>query len=197
MSEFGTAHIKSGKYILRGDFSELTANTPIRNEDDAWKLVGITNPRSVTHIHSYGGEAVFFERLGQAKLLGTRCDNPDCETQGSQYLPFRIYCPDCLARATVVDFTDLAKETAKIHTFMVCERSGAFNTLEKPIKFINVEFDGIATILMSYLVVGEPDIGDRVIPVFRTLNPTYTITDLAWVTIGAKREDLPEGFSFR
>ena len=79
---------------------------------------------------------------------------------------------------------------------MVCERSGAFNTLEKPIKFINVEFDGISTILMSYLSIGEPKIGMRVIPIFRTVNPTYTITDLSWVTEGVDEADLPEGFTY-
>ena len=79
---------------------------------------------------------------------------------------------------------------------MVCERSGAFNTLDKPIKFINVEFKGIATILMSYLSIGDPKIGMRVVPIFRTVNPTYTITDLSWVKEGVKAEDLPEGFSF-
>ena len=78
---------------------------------------------------------------------------------------------------------------------MVCERSGAFNTLEKPIRFINVAFDGVATILMSYLSLGEPHIGMKVTPIFRTLNPTYTITDLSWVPKGTSEAVLPEGFS--
>jgi hypothetical protein len=77
---------------------------------------------------------------------------------------------------------------------MVCERSGAFNTLDKPIRFINVEFDGVSTILMSYLSVGEPKIGMRVIPIFRTLDPTYTITDLSWVPDGTSQDVLPKGF---
>ncbi len=92
--------------------------------------------------------------------------------------------------------TDLAKKTAKVHTFMVCERSGAFNLLDKPIKFINIEFDGVCTILMSYLAVGEPEIGMRVVPIFQKLDPTYTILDLAWVPEGTKENQLPKGFSF-
>jgi hypothetical protein len=80
---------------------------------------------------------------------------------------------------------------------MICERSGAFNTLEKPLKFINLEFKGVATILMSYLSVGEPAIGKRVVPIFRTLAPTYTITDLSWVPAGTPEELLPEGFTFQ
>lgn len=169
---------------------------PIRNADDGWKLMGVTNPRAMTYIHAYGGEAPFFEGLGEGKLLGTRCDNEKCEYKGSIYQPFRIHCPDCLGRNTVIDMTELAKTTSKIHTFMVCERSGAFNILDKPIKFINIEFEGVDTILMSYLSIGDPEIGMKVVPIFRTKNPTYTILDLSWVPEGTAAEELPEGFSF-
>ena len=196
MSIFGTVKVKNGQYRIKGAFHHITPNTPIRNEDDGWNLMGVTNPRSMTYIHSYGGEAPFFESLAQGKILGTRCDDPGCEFKGTSYIPFRIHCPDCLTRNTIVDFTDVCKNTAKIHTFMVCERSGAFNTLDKPIKFVNVEFDGIDTILMSYLSIGEPKIGMRVVPIFRTVNPTYTITDLSWVKEGVPEEDLPEGFTY-
>ena len=48
---------------------------------------------------------------------------------GSIFQPFRIHCPDCLGKNTVIDMTDIAKKTAKVHTFMVCMRSGAFNVL--------------------------------------------------------------------
>ncbi|RLF57007.1 MAG: hypothetical protein DRN37_07215 [Thermoplasmata archaeon] len=196
MSIFGTVTVKNGKYRPSGDFHHITPNVPIRDEDQAWRLVGVTNPRDMTYIHTYGGEAVFFENLGKGKIHGTRCDNPDCEFKGTIYLPFRIHCPDCLAKNTVIDLTDVCKKTAKIHTFMVCERSGAFNTLAKPIRFINVEFEGVSTILMSYLSLGEPKIGMRVVPIFRTLDPTYTITDLSWVPEGTPEETLPLGFTF-
>jgi hypothetical protein len=96
----------------------------------------------------------------------------------------------------VVDLTDVCRKTAKIQTFMVCERSGAFNTLNKPIKFINIEFKDVATILMSYLVIGEPKISMRVVPIFRTLAPTYPITDLAWVPEKTPASALSEGFTF-
>ena len=89
--------------------------------------------------------------------------------------------------------TDLAKKTATVHTFMVCERSGAFNMLDKPIRFINIEFENVSTILFSYLLMGEPQIGMRVVPVFKYYNPTYTILDLSWVPAGTKAESLPEG----
>ena len=196
MSIFGTVRVKNGQYKIKGDFHHITPNMPIRNEDEGWRLMGVTNPREMIYIHTYGGEAVFFENLGKGKIHGSRCDNPDCEFKGTVYLPFRIHCPDCLAKNTVIDLTDVCKTTATIHTFMVCARSGAFNTLDKPIKFINIAFEGVDTILMSYLSVGEPKIGMRVVPIFKTVNPTYTITDLSWVAEGTPADELPEGFSF-
>lgn len=196
MSMFGQVYVKDNQYKIRGDFHNLTPNMPIRNASNGWNLLGVTNPRDMTYIHSYGGEAVFFESLSKGRLMATRCDNPKCETKGSIYQPFRIYCPECLRKNTVIDMTDIAKKTAKVHTFMVCERSGAFNILPRPIKFINVEFEGVVTILMGYLSLGEPAIGMRVTPIFKKLQPTYTILDLSWVPEGTKAEDLPEGFSF-
>ena len=196
MSMFGTVTVKDGRYRFNGDFHHISANLPIRDQDNAWQLIGITNPRDMTYIHTYGGEAVFFENLSKAKIHGTRCDNPDCEFKGTVYIPFRIHCPDCLAKNTAVDLTNVCRKTAIIHTFMICERSGAFNTLDKPIRFINIAFEGVSTILMSYLSVGEPRIGMRVIPIFRMLDPTYTITDLSWVAEATPESDLPKGFSF-
>ncbi len=196
MASFGKVVVKGNKYRIKGDFHNMTQNEPIRDADEGYRLLGVTNPRDMTYIHSYGGEAPFFEGLSEGKLLGTRCDNKDCKYKGTIYIPFRIHCPDCLARNTVVDFTDLAKKTGTVHTFMVCERSGAFNALDKPIKFINIEFDGVDTILMSYLSKGDPEIGMKVVPIFQTKDPTFTILDLSWVPAGTKAEELPAGFSF-
>lgn len=196
MSMFGQVFVKDNKYKLKGAFHHMTPNSPIRNGDNNWKLLGITNPRDMTYMHSYGGEAIFFESLGRGKLLATRCDSGDCDSLGTVYMPFRIHCPDCLGKNRVIDLTDIARKTARIYTFMVCERSGAFNLLDKPIKFINIEFDGVATILMSYLSVGEPAIGMKVIPIFRSDAPTFTILDLSWVAEGTKAEQLPQGFRF-
>ena len=127
--------------------------------------------------------------------METRCDNVKCETKGSIYQPFRIYCPDCLRRATVIDMTEKAQKTAKIHSFIVTHRSGAFNSLPKPIKFINIEFDDVVTILMSVLAVGDPEIGKKVVPIFNTKAPTYTITDLRFVPEGTSESELPDGFT--
>lgn len=196
MTMFGQVFVKGNKYKPKGDFHKLTPNTPIRDADNGWKLLGVTNPRDMTYMHTYGGEAVFFESLSQGKLMATRCDNADCDLHGTVYMPFRIHCLDCLGKNTVIDLTETARKTARIHTFMVCERSGAFNLLDKPIKFINIEFDGVATILMSYMSAGEPEMGMKVVPIFKTQDPTFTIIDLSWVPEGTAEEELPSGFSF-
>ena len=193
--EKGFVDVVDGRYKPRGTFHIPEENQPIFNKETG-KLAGITNPRDMTYMHSYGGEAVFFESLGKGKLMATQCDDDKCESKGAIFQPFRIFCPDCLSRAKVIDLTENARKTAKVHSFIVTHRSGAFNSLPKPIKFINVEFDNVCTILMSYLSVGEPDIGTRVVPIFRTKNPTYTIVDLSFVVEGTPESELPEGYTF-
>ena len=191
-----TVKVVEGKYKLSGEFHTGEPNQPICDEQG--KLCGITNPRRIVHHHSLGGEAPFFAAVAKGRLLATRCDNKACKDgYKSVFIPYRIHCPDCLERNTEIDLTEVANTTARIYSFMVCERSGAFNTLDKPIRFINVEFDGVVTILMSYLLGKQPPkIGTKVRPVFRTKNPTYTITDLAFVSVETAEKDLPEGFTF-
>jgi hypothetical protein len=191
MSKQAKVWIQKKAYKIDGEFSTIEANTPIRREDG--KLCGVTNPRRLVHMHSYGGEAPFFEGLSKGKLLGTQCANPKCESKGSIYIPFRIFCPDCLTRMKIVDLTAKARKTARIYTYIVTSRTGAFNTLKTPIRFIDVQLDGVCTLLKSYQLVGEPEIGQRVKPVFR-VKPTYTITDLAWVSADTKKA--PKGFRF-
>ena len=191
----GKVRVENGRYRLDGQFHFPYPNDPIRNEHG--ELMGVTNPRDLTHVHMYGGEAPFFEGLSQGKLLGTRCDNSDCEANGSIFIPFRIHCPDCLVKNNIVDMTDTARKGATVHTFMITERTGAFNTLPKPIRFVNVEFESVPTILMGYLSVGEPEIGMKVGPIFNTSKPSYTILDLSWVPEGTDESDIPKGFTFR
>ena len=190
----GKVKVVNYRYKFEGNFHYASPNSPIR--DESGKLTGVTNPRDITHVHSYGAEAVFFESLSKRKIIASRCDDPDCGSKGSIFMPFRTYCPDCLSKNTNVDITDLAKRTGMIYSFMICERSGAFNSLPRPIKFINIEFEGVCTILMGYLSVGEPKMGMRVVPIFQTKKPTYTILDLSWVPEGTAPSELPAGFTY-
>jgi len=189
-----TVKVERDQYKVDGEFSAIIPGTPIRDEEG--RLCGVTKPRQIVHMHSYGGEALFFDALSKGRLLATRCANPACTAKGTVYLPFRTCCPDCLANMEPIDYTEVAKAGAKVYTFIVTERSGAFNTLVKPIRFIDIEFPGAATLLKGYMVAGEPRIGLRVVPVFRREHPTFTITDLAWAAEGTKPQDLPPGFSF-
>ncbi len=188
--------VTNNRYRLQGRFHRQSPHAPIRDADHGWKLVGVTNPRDMTYLHSYGAEAPFFESLSQGRLMAACCNHAGCELEGTVYMPFRIHCPGCLERNGLVDLTETARTSARIHTFMVCERAGAFSTLDRPIRFINIEFDGVSTILMSYLSVGNPLIGLKVVPIFRTREPTYTILDLSWVVAGTPVAALPGGFSF-
>jgi len=194
----GTVKVKNNRYVPDGEFHQIEAGTPIHDENG--ELMGVTKPRNMTYIHSYGGEGQFFQAVSEkARLLGSRCDNADCPGHGTVYLPFRTFCPDCLDKNTVVDMTAQANEVARIYTYIVTERSGAFNTLDKPIRFIDIEFPGtgVGTLFKSYLVgPGEPSIGLRVRPVFRTGNPSYTIQDMAWVLEGVTEDQFPPGFRF-
>jgi len=192
--EIGRVKIDGPRYKLQGKFHHIERNQPIFDEEK--RLRGVTNPRNMTYVHSYGGEAIFFESLSKGRLMASRCDNPECESHGSLFIPFRIHCPDCLFRNNPFDITDKAKENATVHTFMITERTGAFNTLPKPVKFVNVEFEGVPTILMGPLAVGEPKIGMKVIPIFKKKDPTFTILDILWVPKGTAESELPNGYTF-
>ena len=68
--EKGSVKVVNGRYKPSGKFHIPEANQPIWNEDTG-KLAGITNPRDMTYIHSYGGEAIFFESIAKGKLMAT------------------------------------------------------------------------------------------------------------------------------
>jgi uncharacterized protein len=190
-----TVKIVKGQYKPEGSFHHGVPGTGIFDENGT--LWGVTKPRDMTYMISLGGEGQFFQALSKGRLLATRCANKACQAHGSIFLPFRIHCPDCLSKMKIVDVTDLAVKKARVHTFIVTHRSGAFNTLDKPIRFVDVEFPGICTMLKGYMSgPGTPEIGMRVIPIFRTKNPSYTILDLSWVVEGTAKKQLPEGFTF-
>ena len=45
------------------------------------------------------------------------------------------------------------------------------------------------------LAIGEPEIGMAIMPIFKTVNPTYTILDLSWVPVGTPEKELPPDFT--
>jgi hypothetical protein len=102
MSQYGQVQVKNNRYKFRGDFHRLEQHMPIRDADNGWSLVGVTKPRDMTYVHTYGGEAVFFESLSKGKLLATKCENPDCESSGAMFQPFRIHCPTASVRTRLL-----------------------------------------------------------------------------------------------
>jgi uncharacterized OB-fold protein len=146
----------------------------------------VEKPRAPIHIHTYGGETPFFKGLTEGRLMATKCTNPKCEVagkEGTYMLPPRVYCPDCLEKMQWKDITELAKNKAKVHTYINLARPGAFNRLPMPCNLISVEIEGVCTVLMSVLAKGEPEIGMRIEPRFKTVDPTYSILDLSWVSV--------------
>ena len=73
-SEKGLVKVVDGRYKFQGKFHIIEPNSPIF--DQSGKLAGVTNPRDMTYVHSYGGEAVFFESLGKGKLIASRYAAP-------------------------------------------------------------------------------------------------------------------------
>jgi uncharacterized OB-fold protein len=136
----------------------------------------IKNPKNWYHIHSYGGWGRFFQGLRQAKLLATRCTNPQCEEK-RLWLPPRCECPDCWHPMEWVE----APTQGHIYSFTTVLYPGELFRASTPCPLISVELDGVCTKLMSYLKQGEPRIGLPIRAVFNTKEPTNTILDLAWV----------------
>ncbi len=149
--------------------------TTVRQSDPT---MVIEKPRSLVHIHTYGSETPFFKGLAEGKLLGAQCTNAKCHNHKlGEMLPPRVYCPDCLEKMTFMDVKD---RPAEIYTHISVKYPGAFNKLPNPCHLISVRLEGVSTILMSYLIDAEPEIGLKVKPAFNTQKPSFTILDLAW-----------------
>lgn len=178
-----------------GYFVDIMQCAPIFDEHG--HLTGVTKTRGVTHLRSYGLEAPFFEALAKGKLMATQCTFEQCPSHGKLYLPWMSACPECLHETKPVDVTSMVADTAVIYTYIVTSRTGAFNTLPTPIRFVDMRTPGIPTFFKGYMSCeGVPEIGMRLVPIFRTKSPTYTILDISWVAVGTPPENLPEGFTY-
>lgn len=140
------------------------------------KPLGVKNPKTWSHFHSYGGWGKFFEGLKQSKLLGTRCTNDKCGEK-RVWLPPRCECPDCWHDMQWVE----APQQGTIYTWSIVKYPGELFKLPAGTPLISVELDGVCTKLMSWLKEGKPEIGMKVKAVFNTKNPTNSILDLAWL----------------
>jgi len=168
--------------ILSFDTSELVQRFFNREIPSDFWVVPL--PRTIVHKHAYGGYTKFFRGLTEGVLLGTLCPDQICQTKGAQiWVPPYIYCPDCWGD---MEWVKVNTEGAKIYTHSVVNQPGAGFNASCPFPIIVLEIPGVWTRPMSYMSEfgeGEPYIGQRVRPVFRTEKPTRTILDLSWVPI--------------
>ena len=138
--------------------------------------LGVKNPKTWSHFHSYGGWGKFFKGLAEKKLLSTRCSNPKCGEK-LLCLPPRCECPDCWHDMQWAE----APQVGTIYTFSTVTYPGELFKLLPGTPLISVEIEGVCTKLMSWLKEGKPQFGMKVKAVFNTAQPTHTILDLAWV----------------
>ena len=149
-----------------------TTTLEIINEEP----LGIRNPKTWSHFHTYGGWGRFFKGLQDKRILATRCANSDCGEK-RLWLPPRCECPDCWHETEWAE----APQEGRIYTWSVVKYPGELFKLPAGTPLISVELAGVCTKLMSWLKDGDPEIGMTVRAVFNTANPTHTILDLAWV----------------
>lgn len=138
--------------------------------------LGVRNPKTWEHFHTYGGWGRFFRGLQQGQLLATRCPNTQCMEQ-RLWLPPRCECPDCWHEMEWI----AAPTVGRIYTWSIVLYPGELFRLPPETPLISVELDGVCTRLMSWLKEGRPEIGLPVRAVFNTQRPTNTILDLAWI----------------
>ena len=160
------------------------ATTPaeITETGDTWILHFPRFGPEGTHYHTYGLLTPYFKGLGEGKLLGTKCVNPDCpiaKGDGELWLPPRSDCPDCHREMV---WQEVESPEGTIYAYTYVERGGTGLEIECPYYQIDVRLEGVGTILKSYLLDREPiAIGDPVRAVFRTGDEaTHTCLDLAW-----------------
>ncbi|MBI2030470.1 hypothetical protein HYT05_02505 [Candidatus Kaiserbacteria bacterium] len=140
-------------------------------------LIVRENPRTITHRHTYGGLSPFFEELAWGKLMGTRRKAKGADI----WLPPRVHCPDTWEE---MEWVEIDTSEARVYTHSMTNLPGAGFMLTTPCPLITIEIPGVCTKFMSYLSEfgeGEPYIGMPVKPVFRTVDPTFTILDISWV----------------
>lgn len=137
----------------------------------------LENPRTIMHLHSYGGISRFFEGLAMGALLGTKC----VRCNGEIWLPPRVHCPDCWEEML---WQTVDTREARVYSFSVTNYPGAGFKGTVPCPLISLAIPKVCTNMMSYLSEfgdDEPYIGMRVKPIFRREKPTRTILDLSWV----------------
>ncbi len=143
--------------------------------------IQIEQPYSITYLHSYAQDSPWFAGLTNKKLLASQ----DPET-GYTYATPRgndMYTGD---ETNWIDITD---RRAEVHAFTVCHFGSEEFLAETPFVLVQVEFEGVDTLLLSRLVGVDPMeatldwIGMEIVPKFLR-NSKLKPTDVYFVPAG-------------
>ncbi|AAT43772.1 Zn-ribbon domain-containing OB-fold protein [Picrophilus oshimae] len=129
---------------------------------------------NMDYYHSYAQDSKFFQELGHARLLGSRC-----RSCGYKYATPRRYCMFC---GSETEWIELPHE-GKIHSWTRCYFSSESFLEEVPYNLILVEFENIDSLFMSRLLNADEKtikIGMPVIAKFKKFQD-FKITDVYFV----------------
>ncbi len=110
--------------------------------------IQIEQPYSITYLHSYAQDSPWFAGLTNKKLLASQ----DVET-GYTYATPRGHDMYTGAETNWIDITD---RHAEVHAFTVCHFGSEEFLAETPFVLIQVEFEGVDTLLLSRLAGVDP-----------------------------------------
>jgi uncharacterized OB-fold protein len=169
-----------GKTDMASKVELKTKPSEITEAGGAWVIHMPRFGPEGTHYHTYGLLTPYFKGLTEGHLMGTKCVNAKCpiyKGNGELWIPPRADCPDC---HQPMKWEELKNLEGYIYAYTYVERGGTGLEIECPYYQVDVKYDGVCTIVKSYLVDRKPiKIGDKVRAGFRTgKDATNTSLDL-------------------
>jgi uncharacterized OB-fold protein len=146
-----------------------------RDADGVESLI-IRYPYSITYIHSYAEDSLFFLGLAEGRLRGSKCTGKGC---GFVYATPRGHCMVC---GSPTSWMDLPKK-GKVHSWTTCHFGSEAFLKETPYNLAMVEFEGAGSLLLVRLkdaVESDLYVGMPVEARFES-NPKYSVTDVWFV----------------
>lgn len=111
--------------------------------------IQIEQPYSIVYLHSYAQDSPWFAGLSNKKILA----NKDPES-GYTYATPRGHD---MYTGEETDWIDITERKATVHAFTVCYFGSEAFLDETPFVLVQVEFEGVNTLLLSRLVGVDPE----------------------------------------
>jgi len=111
--------------------------------------IQIEQPYSIVYLHSYAQDSPWFAGLSNKKILA----NKDPES-GYTYATPRGHD---MYTGEETDWIDITERKATVHAFTVCYFGSEAFLEETPFVLVQVEFEGVNTLLLSRLVGVDPE----------------------------------------